>query len=131
MATTISTPLHPDASASGESRRVEGVQGRTYDLAAPPARPELVIGELELRFEEFRDRFADREGQVPVVLSVSADGTELSLMTRESGVGTLLEEWGFGPIATSGDPYVHYLDALTLPRFVDTLDDLVTGQEAR
>jgi ABC-type Fe3+-hydroxamate transport system substrate-binding protein len=170
------------------------------DVAHPlfrDAEAELVIGELELRFEEFRDRFADREGQVPVVLYVSADAAELTLMTRESGVGTLLEELGFAPIATSGDPYgesvsletlgtdapgdfvvvavgswrytdpdeplpdavaavldnplltgspaaqggvfllpgdgnaVYYLDALTLPRFVDTLDDLLSGTEAR
>ncbi|MGF1648094.1 MAG: ABC transporter substrate-binding protein [Kineosporiaceae bacterium] len=161
------------------------------------AEAELVIGDLELRFEEFRDRFAEREGQVPVVLHVSADAAQLTLMTRESGVGALLEELGFAPIATSGDPYgesvsvetigtdapgdflivavdswryadpdeplpepvaavldnplvtgapsapggplllpgdgnaLYYLDALTLPRFVDTLDDLLTGQAAR
>ncbi|MGF1646023.1 MAG: hypothetical protein ACFCVF_03745 [Kineosporiaceae bacterium] len=59
--------------ASGGTRSIEGVQGRTYELTEPPRRPHV------------------------------SGGADLN----------------------------KHLDALTLPRFVDALDDLLTGGGAR
>lgn len=83
------------------------------------AEAELAIGELELRFEEFRERFADRAGQVPSLLYVAVDGS-LTLMTRESGIAALLAELGFGELALSGDPYGEAVSA-------ETVGGLATG----